>query len=353
MRTFEDRVFLALVVTGSLAFGWILWPLLGAILWSVVAAIVFAPLYRRLLPAMQQRHNLAAIATVMIILTFVILPLTLISVALAREASSLYGRVQSGELDFVRSFQHILDGLPWMTSLLDHFDVAILGAVQDRLSSALLEGSQSLAAHTLDISQITFGFFVNLFVMLLLLFFLFRDEDTLYKCVMDAIPLPSERLSALLLKFTIFIRTTVRGNLLVALLQGALGGIMFWFLGINAPLLWAVLMAFLSLLPVIGAGLVWVAVAVYLLATGAIWQGAVLIAFGVLVIGLMDKFLRPMLIGKDAKMPDYMLFFSIVGGIEAFGINGFVIGPATAAMFMAAWGNVFRRRDKRMTKQSP
>jgi len=347
MPTFEDRVFLALVVTASLGFGWILWPFYGAILCSVVAAIVFAPLYRRLSQAMHQRHSLAAIATIMIIVTLIILPLTLVSVALAREASSLYGRVQSGELDFVRSFQHILDGLPrWMTSLLDHFDLAILGLAQEKLSSAHLKVSQFLAAHTLDIGQSTFGFFVNLFIMLYLLFFLFRDEGTLCRCVIDAIPLRPERLKPLLLKFTSVIRATFRGNLLVALLQGALGGLMFWFLGINAPLLWAVMMAFLSLLPPIGSGLVWVPLSVYLLATGAIWHGAVLIAFGVLVIGPMDKFLRPMLVGKDAKMPDYMVFFSTLGGIETFGINGFVIGPVTAAMFMAAWETSFGVKQK-------
>ena len=107
----------------------------------------------------------------------------------------------------------------------------------------------------------------------------------------------AEQLDALLLKFTIVIRATVKGNLLVALLQGALGGLMFWFLGINASLLWAVLMAFLSLLPAIGSGLVWMPVAIYLLATGAIWQGVVLIAYGALVIGLVDNFLRPIACG--------------------------------------------------------
>ena len=110
--------------------------------------------------------------------------------------------------------------------------------------------------------------------MLYLLFFLFRDENTLSRRIKGALPVRAEQLDALLLKFTIVIRATVKGNLLVALLQGALGGLMFWFLGINAPLLWAVLMAFLSLLPAIGSGLVWMPVAVYLLATGAIWQGA-------------------------------------------------------------------------------
>jgi len=106
-------------------------------------------------------------------------------------------------------------------------------------------------------------------------------------------------------------------------------------------------MAFLSLLPAIGSGLVWMPVAIYLLATGAIWQGIVLIAYGALVIGLVDNFLRPVLVGKDTKMPDYVVFFSTLGGIEAFGLNGFVIGPVVAAMFIAVWDifSVSRRNE--------
>ena len=104
-----------------------------------------------------------------------------------------------------------------------------------------------------------------------------------------------------------------------------------------APLLWAVLMAFLSLLPAIGAALVWAPVAVYFLATGAVWQGVALIAWGVIVIGLVDNILRPVLVGKDTKMPDYVVLFSTVGGMALFGLNGFVIGPVVAAMFLAAW----------------
>jgi predicted PurR-regulated permease PerM len=96
-------------------------------------------------------------------------------------------------------------------------------------------------------------------------------------------------------------------------------------------------MAFLSLLPAIGAGLVWVPVAIYLLATGAIWQGIVLIAYGIFVIGLVDNVLRPFLVGKDTKLPDYVVLISTLGGIEVFGLHGFVIGPVIAAMFMVTW----------------
>jgi predicted PurR-regulated permease PerM len=112
---------------------------------------------------------------------------------------------------------------------------------------------------------------------------------------------------------------------------------MFWFLGIQGSLLWGVLMALLSLLPAVGTGLVWAPVAIYFLLTGAIWQGVTLIVFGILAIGLVDNILRPLLVGKDTKMPDYVVLMSTLGGIALFGLNGFVIGPVIAALFIAAW----------------
>ncbi len=118
---------------------------------------------------------------------------------------------------------------------------------------------------------------------------------------------------------------------------GRLGGLAFWFLGVTGALLWAVLMAFLSLLPAIGAGLVWLPVAIYFLVTGAIWQCVALTAYSVLVIGLVDNLLRPLLVGKDTRMPDYVVMISTLGGMAVMGINGFVLGPAIAAMFIAVW----------------
>lgn len=147
-------------------------------------------------------------------------------------------------------------------------------------------------------------------------------------------------------KFTTVIRATVKGNFLVAGAQGAMGGLAFWMLGIQAPLLWAVVMAFLSLLPAVGAALVWAPVALYLLATGAIWKAAMLTAFGVLVIGMIDNVLRPILVGKDIKMPDYLVLISTIGGIAIFGLNGFVIGPVVAALFIALWDIVSAQNNQ-------
>jgi predicted PurR-regulated permease PerM len=338
MNALEDKFFLLLVVAASLAFGWILWPLYSAVLWGVVAAIVFAPLYRWLLKSLGGRPNLAAVATVFIIVMMVILPLTLIGAALTQEAAGVYGRFQSGELSLVRLFQQVLDALPnWVSNLMSRFGVSSLGALQERLAAGLQKGSEFLAGQAINLGQSTADFVVNLAVMLYLLFFLLRDGDALAKRIKAALPLRENQRSELFVKFTIVIRATVKGNILIALMQGALGGAMFWFLGISASLLWAVVMAFLSLLPAIGAGLVWIPVALYLLATGAIWQGLTLIAFGSLVIGLVDNALRPVLVGKDTKLPDYVVLISTLGGIEAFGLNGFVVGPVIAAMFVAVW----------------
>jgi predicted PurR-regulated permease PerM len=338
MRTLEDKTFLLLIIAISLAFAWILWPFYGAVLWGAVLAIVFAPLYRRLSRSMRQQRNLAALTTVMIVVFIVILPLTLIAASLVQEASGVYEKFQSGELNLASNFQQVVDALPtWVANLLDRFGLTNLAGVQERLSAGLMKGSQFLAAQALNIGQITLELIVRLFVMLYLLFFLLRDGDELFRIIKDAIPLRAEQQRAVFKKFATVIRATVKGTIVVAVVQGALGGLIFWFLGVRAPLLWAVLMAFLSLLPAVGAALVWLPVAIYFVATGAVWQGLVLIAYGVLVIGLVDNLLRPILVGTDTKMPDYVVLISTLGGIEIFGMNGIVLGPMIAAMFIVVW----------------
>ncbi len=280
----------------------------------------------------------AAGATLGVILVIVILPLSLIAGLLVQEGTALVQRIQSGEFSFARYFGQIVAAMPsWLTSLLDRFGIGNLGALQQKITAGLTQGSQFIAGQALNIGQNTFDFVISFFIMLYLMFFLLRDGGGLSKRIRDAIPLNPEHKRDLFAKFATVVRATVKGNVLVAAAQGALGGIAFWFLGIHAPVLWAVLMAFLSLLPAIGAGLIWVPVAVYFLVTGATWQGVVLVAYGVLVIGLVDNVLRPVLVGKDTKMPDYVVLISTLGGMAIFGLNGFVIGPVIAAMFMAVW----------------
>jgi predicted PurR-regulated permease PerM len=334
----EDKAFLLLVIAVTLAFAWILWPFSGAILWATVLAIVFAPSYRRLSRSMREKRTLAALVTLMIIVLIVILPLTLITGLLLQEGFSVYERIQSGELNIGQYLKQVFETLPsWVTGLMDRFELTNLGLMQERLSSSLMKTSQFFATKALSIGQNTFAFIVDLFIVLYLLFFLLRDGDGLARRIRDAIPLYPEQQRDLFNKFTAVIRATIKGTLAVAIVQGTLGGLILWALGVRAPILWGALMAVLSLLPAVGSALVWLPVAIYFLVTGAIWQGIVLIAFGVLVIGLVDNVLRPVLVGKETKIPDYVVLIATLGGIAIFGINGFVIGPVIAAMFMAAW----------------
>ena len=334
----EDKTFLLLVIAISLAFAWILWPFFGVVLWGTILAILFAPLYRRLLKVSGQRRTVSSLATVTIVLLIVILPLTLIGALLVQEGLSVYERFQSGELNFGRYFQQVLGALPgWVSDLLDRLGLTNLRAMQERLSTGLVQGGQFVAAQALNIGQNTFDLILELIIVLYLLFFLVRDGDDLARRIRTAIPLHADQQRELFNRFTTVIRATVKGNVVVAIVQGALGGLIFWFLGVHAPVLWAVVMAFLSLLPAIGSALIWLPVAIYFLVTGATWQGLVLIAYGVLVIGLVDNLLRPFLVGKDTKMPDYIVLISTLGGMAIFGLNGFVIGPVIAAMFMAVW----------------
>jgi len=138
-------------------------------------------------------------------------------------------------------------------------------------------------------------------------------------------------------KFAEVTRATVKGNLVVAAVQGTLGGLIFWVLGIPGAFLWGVVMTLLSLIPVVGAALIWLPVAVYLFATGNWVHGTILFAFGAGVIGLVDNVLRPVLVGRDTKLPDYMVLLSTLGGFVLFGMNGFVIGPLIAALFVTFW----------------
>jgi predicted PurR-regulated permease PerM len=343
----ENRFFLLLLVLVTLAFAWVLWPFFGAVFWGAIFALMFTPLFTRLLRQMPARRTLAALATLAIILLLVILPLGVIVASLVQEASALYQRMQSGEFSVTAYFQQVHAALPaWATGLLDRFGLSNTSVILERISASLSKGSQFLATQAINIGQNAFDFVVSFFVMLYVLFFLLRDGGALARRVRDALPLESGIKRELSGKFVTVIRATVKGNVVVAMLQGALGGLIFWAMGIHAPVLWGTLMAFLSLLPAVGAALVWGPVAIYFLATGALFQGLGLAAYGVLVIGLVDNVLRPLLVGKDTKMPDYVVLVSTIGGMAIFGLNGFVIGPVIAAMFMATWDLCAKAREQ-------
>lgn len=334
----ERGAFLLLLGVLTVAFLALLLPFFGAVLWAVALALLFHPLYRQLGGAKQSRRNLAAVLTVLIVLVLVVLPLTIVGIVLVQDLLDLTTRLRSGAIDFASIFQRIMGAAPrWAVDLMERAGLGDPVAVQERLQSMAANGSQELATGALSIGQNTLSFLISCGVMLYLLFFLLRDGRKLSAAIRRAMPLARAQAHQLLNRLTIVTRATVKGNVIVAAVQGALGGIALAILGVQGALLWGVLMALLSLLPAIGAAIVWGPIALYLLAAGEAWKAVALIAIGTLVVGSVDNVLRPILVGRDTKMPDYMVLLSTIGGIAIIGINGFVVGPVIAALFMTSW----------------
>lgn len=337
-KSLQFKSLTVLLVLVTVAFIWILLPFYGAVFWAVILGILFAPMQRKLQAKFGWQRNLTSLCTLSICLVIAILPVIIVSVLLVQEGATVYKNIESGELDiaaYLAQFKHSLP--PYFQHLLDRFGMGELNGLREKIVKSAMQGSQVLASQAFSFGQGTFEFVVSFFIMLYLLFFFLRDGAELARKVRTAVPLEEGHKRRLQLKFNRVVRATVKGNLVVAVTQGALGGAIFWFLDIPSALLWAVLMGFLSLLPAVGAGIVWAPVAVYFLLSGMIWQGVVLGLFGVFVIGLVDNVMRPILVGKDTKMPDYMILISTLGGLAVFGLNGFVIGPLIAALFMSSW----------------
>ena len=332
----ESRLFLFLLFAVSLLFIYLLKPFFGAVFWACVVALLFYPMHIRLRVRLGNRQNLAALITLLACMLIGVVPALVVLGSFFQEGATLYLKLQSGEIDLSKTLTHIRDAFPIVLETLNRFDIDP-DSLTERLSGTAVSASQFMAQHVLQLGQGTLQFFVNLGIMLYLTFFMFRDGPRLIALLIQALPLGDERERMLFAKFAEVTRATVKGNLVIAIAQGTLGGLIFWFLGIPSALLWGVVMTLLSLIPVVGASLIWGPVAIYLFAVGDWTKGLILVLFGAIVIGLVDNVFRPILVGRDTKLPDYIVLLSTLGGFALFGINGFVMGPLIASLFMAFW----------------
>lgn len=338
--------FFALVVLVSVAFIWLVLPWYGSVLWAVILALLFRPLQVWLERRFGGRRSLAAFVSVLACICIVVIPGVLILAALAREASALTASISSREFDPAALLDQVRAALPaGARHVLSSLNLGDFGDMQSGITSFLENVSQTIATRAFTITQGTAQLFVSFGVMLYLLFFLFRDGPALAATIRRASPLSDHHTGKLIEEFEAVMRATVKGNIIIAVIQGTIGGLAFAALGIRAALLWGVLMALLSLVPAVGASLVWLPVSLYLLISGEVLRGVALMLVGMLVISLIDNFLRPPLVGKSTRLPDYLVLLSTVGGLTLVGVNGFVIGPLIAALFVAVWSLYMQDRS--------
>ncbi len=331
----ENGFFLVLLLAGTLAFVWMVQDFLQPVFWAVLLASLFNAVQLRLSQRLGNRPSLSALLVLLLILLIVILPLFFVGITVAREALSLYQRIDSGEVDMRAPLHWVVGALPVANGLLDQagFDA---NKVSEWLTTAAVTVSRFIASRALSIGQNTLGFAVQFLVMMYLVFFFLRDGTVLIERLVRALPLGDQRERRLFRRFADVSRATLKGTVVVGVVQGALGGVALALVGIDGAALWGVAMTILSVLPAVGASIIWIPAAIWLFASGAVVKGVVLVVAGV-AIGFVDNILRPILVSRETQMPDYVILLSTLGGITAFGLSGFVIGPIIAALCVAGW----------------
>lgn len=337
-------LFLA-VVTIGLAI--VISDFINALLWAAIAALLFQPIFQRLLERWPGRRNRASAVTLLIITFAVIIPAFIIASLVVEQASGVIDQIRTGQINPAAYFERVQHALP--QRLRDHLDNAGFSTferTQARITEAISNSASMLTQRALTIGANAAAFLLTFTAGLYVTFFLLRDGEHLGPAIVRALPLSRPVSDRLVARFVTVVRATVKGTGLVALAQGALGALTFSIVGQPAALLWGVLMAVASLLPAIGPAIVWLPVAVYLLAVGAIWQGIAVILSGLFVIGLVDNLLRPMLVGRDTGIPDWVILITTLGGIQLAGISGIVVGPLVAALFMTGWQILAEQRSR-------
>jgi predicted PurR-regulated permease PerM len=333
----ETRTFLLFLMIVSIGFALLIKPFFGTIFWACAMAVIFAPLQQRLLKRWPNRKNLSALATLVVCIVIVILPVVFVISSVVSEGILVYDKLQSGEINPAQYIESMRTAFPALSNLLNKLGIDMNNFKEDALSTVMSSG-RFLATHTISIGQNAFEFLVSIVLMLYITFFMLRDGSYLVDLMIRALPLGDVRERKLFALFAEVTRASIKGNVVIAMLQGTIGGVTLWALDIHGAILWGVVMAFASLIPAVGSALVWVPIALYLTAIGDMTSALILTGIGAGIIGMLDNVLRPILVGRDTKLPDYIVLLSTLGGIALFGINGFVIGPLVAALFIAFWG---------------
>lgn len=337
----EQYVFLLLLLAVTVVFAAILKPLFSPLFWACTVSLLFYPVQLRLQRRWGLHPNRIALATLLLCVVVAVIPMLLILTSFVQEGAIFYTRVEAGEINPETWLDRVETAVPALQRLLGWLGMD-MESLKQQTSTGALAASSFAAKHVLSFGQSTFRFFLSLGLMLYLTFFLLRDGAWLVGKIARALPIGAERETLLLSKIAEVTRATIKGNLVVAVVQGVLGGLIFWILDVPGPVVWAVAIAVLALVPAVGAALVWLPIAIYLFAEGEAVPALVLVIYGVLVIGLADNLLRPLLVGRDTKLPDWLVLVSTLGGLTMFGINGFVLGPLIAAVFLVFW-QIFSR----------
>ena len=337
---------LLLVVAVTVLFLAVTWPFFKPLLLGALLAGLFHPLYRWITRLFGGRRSLGAAVTLLVLLVLGLGPLSAFLGIVLQQALTMsdqaipwltqhLGAASTFNVQewLVKKFPALAKYMPSQEQLLE------------QVGTAAKTAGAFLVAFASRMTATTAAFLLNLFVMLYAMFFFFRDGDKILERIFYYTPLSDEDETRMLTQLASITRATVKGTLVIGIIQGALAGIAFWVAGIEGAALWGTIMTILAIIPGIGAALVWVPAAIILFVTGQHLTAILLATWCAAVVGTVDNFLRPMLVGRDAKMPDLLILIGTLGGLFLFGLIGFIVGPIVCGLFLTVWdiyGTTFR-----------
>lgn len=333
-----------LLITAALIF--IVTPFAAPLTWASLAGILFQPLYQRILNWRGGRENQAAALTLLVITIAVVIPALVISRIVIDEILNAFYALRNGRIDVPGWLDQFIGRLPIQArEWLAESGWGDLPALRQRAQEIAERSAAYLAGQALAIGSGVLGWALAFGVGLYATYFLLRDGRKLGAAILSTVPLSSTIAENMARRFLSIVLATVKGTIVVGLVQGTLGGITFLIAGLPSPVLFGVLMAMLSLLPAVGSTIVWIPGAIFLLVTGEIWQGLFVLFSGTVIISNSDNILRPILVGRDTGIPDWVVLVTTLGGLGAFGLSGVVMGPVIAGLFISGWATLAEQRQ--------
>ena len=337
-RRFRIAFVVILAIAVSALFLAVIWPFLKPLLLGALLAGLCHPLYRWITRLLRGRRSLGAIITLLILFIVVAGPLSAFLGVVVQQALAVsnqaipwvqqhFGTASTFNAHdwLVQRFPALADHVPSQEQLVES-----VGAAAKSIGGFLVTVASRMTATTAV-------FLLNLFVMVYAMFFFLKDGEKILEKIFYYMPLNDEDEALMLQRFTSITRATVKGTLVIGIIQGGLAGIAFWLAGIDGAAFWGTIMAILSIVPGIGAALIWVPAVIYLIVTGQLLAGLLLFAWCAAVVGTIDNILRPILVGKDAKMPDLLILVGTLGGLFLFGPIGFIVGAIVCGLFLTVW----------------
>jgi len=339
---------LAAVALALYACWLMLLPFVNVLAWAGVLVILFYPIHQRLV-ALTGRPGWSALLSTVIVIAVILIPLTLLTLVVAKEIGDVAKNIQGFLGSLLGPHSPVIGRI--MGWLGRYVDIGHLDA-QGYLLGRLNELSGTIVGRTLGlVGGVVGAIFQSVFIVFTMYYF-FRDGDRIYDAMLDMIPLEAAQTRMIIDRAHEVIHASVYGVIVIAGVQGALGGLAFAILGLPSPLVWGVVMFFLSMVPLLGSPVVWIPTAIYLAVTGHWGKALALAGWGTLVIGTIDNFLRPKLVGARAGLHELLIFFSVLGGLRIWGALGVALGPVVVSITLALL-EILRRVDSESQLAAP